>query len=45
MKKIFSAVILFFMFFSLTFGAKYKMIMSDNASGKLDTKVATRERC
>lgn len=43
MKKIFSAVILFFMFFSLTFGAKYKMIMSDNASGKLDINRATRE--
>ena len=43
MKKLFSAVILFFMFFSLTFGAKYKMIMSDNASGKLDINRATRE--
>lgn len=43
MKKLFSAVILFFMFFSLTFGAKYKMIMSDNASGKLDINKATRE--
>ena len=43
MKKIFSAIILFFMFFSLTFGAKYKMIMSDNTSGKLDINRATRE--
>ena len=43
MKKIFSAIILFFMFFSLTFGAKYKMIMSDNTSGKLDINKATRE--
>lgn len=43
MKKIFSTVILFFMLFSLTFGAKYKMIMSDNASGKLDINRATRE--
>lgn len=43
MKKIFLAIISFFMFFSLTFGAKYKMIKSDNVSGKLDINRATRE--
>lgn len=43
MKKIFLAIISFFMLFSLTFGAKYKMIMSDDVSGKLDINRATRE--
>ena len=44
MKKIFSTIITFLLFSSLLFGAgKYKMIISDNASGKLDINIATRE--
>ena len=35
-------LVIFFIFSSLTFG-KYKLIMSDNASGKLDINRATQE--
>ena len=41
MKKI--ILTLFFIISVFSFGAKYKMIMSDNASGKLDINKATRE--
>lgn len=41
MKKI--ILTLFFIISIFSFGAKYKMIMSDNASGKLDINKATRE--
>ncbi|WP_235235111.1 ComEA family DNA-binding protein [Fusobacterium perfoetens] len=41
MKKI--ILTLFFIISIFSFGAKYKMIISDNASGKLDINKATRE--
>ena len=41
-KKIFSLIIMFFLTSVLVFG-KYKLIMSDNASGKLDINRATQE--
>lgn len=41
-KKIFSLIIMFFLTSVLAFG-KYKLIMSDNASGKLDINRATQE--
>lgn len=43
MKKIFSGIIVFFICSSLLFAGTYKMIMSDNSSGKLDINKATRE--
>ncbi len=41
MKKI--ILTLFFIISIFSFGAKYKMIISDNATGKLDINKATRE--
>lgn len=41
MKKI--ILTLFFIISIFSFGAKYKMIISDNATGKLDVNKATRE--
>ncbi len=45
MKRIFSILIGMIFIFSVAFGAgKYKIMMSDNASGKIDINTATREQ-